>query len=477
MGDIERKTFLKVYVNDCVEKGRILLPKEGVQKIGLLKEEPVWVRLNKEPNIQYTRLVSKEDRKVGPQGCLVSPGDLSSLGLNQDHLEKDTPVGEMEILSAKPYYPSLWSISWQLPPEKPFAGEETPRVSDVPVMTERCVICLDVSSSMYGEKIAFAKMAVFTFFDKKNERNFRDEVGMVTFGDDSPAAVSTRFLPSPDFSSPDRIALVESLFAYNGTPLSEGLSEALNHIPGGSAPYRRILLITDGWGDNVDHLVRKAEEVNVVIDCVGIGDDCNRQMLFNLALQTGGRYREVRCYEDLIQEIEELAVVPSSVQPIPVQPSTGKDIIIAPSTGNLHGSSVSEDDLKEICTRIHELVNRQRQENGLEALTYDDSLAGVAVGHSEDMAGRGFFAHNNLEGKGLKERCTDKGIQRDKTGENIFCCQGMADPARSAVSGWMTSPGHRKNILERDFSHQGLGISRAVDGTYFVTQVFASGVK
>lgn len=476
MADIERKVFLKAYVKDEVEKGYILLPKEGVKKIGLLQGEPVWVRLNIESNIEYLKLISKEDRKVGPQGCLVSPEDLSQLGLEKDSIERDIPIGEMEILPAKPYYPSLWSISWELPTEKPIGSEEVPEGPSVSAIAERCVICLDISGSMYGEKIVFAKMSIFTLFDKKVERNYCDELGLVTFGDKSPRAVSTRFVPTRDFSSPHRVALIEALDAYNGTPLHDGLARALKHIPGSQAPYRRVLLITDGWGDNVDDIVTQAEKLDTAIDCVGIGDDCNRQMLVNLSLRTNGRYREVRCYEDLIKEIEDLALAPAVVEPVPVQPAPSRDVSLAIPTTQPVGSSAAHDKLKEMCDRIHDLVNQQRKDNRLAPLKLDPPLAEVAVSHSDDMAGHGFFDHKNLKGKDLQQRCMDKGIQREKIGENIFCCQGIPDPARTAVTGWMNSPGHRKNILEKGFAHQGLGIAQAMDGTFFITQVFASDV-
>ena len=48
--------------------------------------------------------------------------------------------------------------------------------------------------------------------------------------------------------------------------------------------------------------------------------------------------------------------------------------------------------------------------------------------------------------------------------------------APRAVSGWMTSPGHRANILSPDYRSSGIGV--AVNGAYaYATQVFRGAPK
>jgi uncharacterized protein YkwD len=42
----------------------------------------------------------------------------------------------------------------------------------------------------------------------------------------------------------------------------------------------------------------------------------------------------------------------------------------------------------------------------------------------------------------------------------------------STVSGWMSSPGHRQNILQKNYSRTGVGAAIAPNGQIFVTQVF-----
>jgi uncharacterized protein YkwD len=44
----------------------------------------------------------------------------------------------------------------------------------------------------------------------------------------------------------------------------------------------------------------------------------------------------------------------------------------------------------------------------------------------------------------------------------------MAVSAADAVAGWMDSEGHRKNILNQDFTHIGVGLVRGTHGFAWV---------
>jgi uncharacterized protein YkwD len=55
--------------------------------------------------------------------------------------------------------------------------------------------------------------------------------------------------------------------------------------------------------------------------------------------------------------------------------------------------------------------------------------------------------------------------------ENVGTSMGYENPARTAVEGWQTSPGHRKNMLG-DFTLTGIGIAQSEQGSYFITQIF-----
>lgn len=131
----------------------------------------------------------------------------------------------------------------------------------------------------------------------------------------------------------------------------------------------------------------------------------------------------------------------------------------------------------------YNLVNNERTKRGLPPLVRDRLLDAVARAHSQDMADRRFFNHQNPDGKGPTERLVDAGIPYPRAGENIAYSWGflgglfggLSEPARIAVEGWMGSPGHRDNILDASghgYTKTGMGVAIGGDGSYYFTQLF-----
>lgn len=92
-------------------------------------------------------------------------------------------------------------------------------------------------------------------------------------------------------------------------------------------------------------------------------------------------------------------------------------------------------------------------------------LRDVARAHSEDMAVRRFFSHVNPDGDDPFDRLDDAGWAYAVAGENI--AQGYPD-AEQVMAGWMTSPGHCANIMERGYRWIGIGY---YEGNFW-TEVF-----
>lgn len=123
------------------------------------------------------------------------------------------------------------------------------------------------------------------------------------------------------------------------------------------------------------------------------------------------------------------------------------------------------------------LVNQQRVNNGLAALTMNEAVRTVARNHSQDMVDRNFFSHTNPDGDSPFDRLAHAGITYSWAGENIAMNQGYSNPAETAVTGWMESTGHRENILRPQFTQTGMGIAESTDGAYYFTQVFINPEK
>lgn len=126
---------------------------------------------------------------------------------------------------------------------------------------------------------------------------------------------------------------------------------------------------------------------------------------------------------------------------------------------------------------IHDRINVERVRTGLGILEYDEVLAKVAGLHSTDMAKENYFNHSDENGCTSSCRVTNAGYEWRMVGENLFLLKStnrysVEDASAIIVAGWMGSEGHRKNVLEKGFTEEGLGVVVFGDSMY-ATQVFA----
>jgi uncharacterized protein YkwD len=101
-------------------------------------------------------------------------------------------------------------------------------------------------------------------------------------------------------------------------------------------------------------------------------------------------------------------------------------------------------------------VNAERAKAHVRPLRPDPRLDSAAQQHAQDMLARGYFAHASPEGRTIRQRAEAAGYRWHAVGENIAEGQLSVD---QVVQAWMTSPEHRRNILDRDFLHMGLGLA------------------
>ena len=110
--------------------------------------------------------------------------------------------------------------------------------------------------------------------------------------------------------------------------------------------------------------------------------------------------------------------------------------------------------------RMLVLVNNERAKAGLPALRADPEMTRVARAHSRDMFARGYFAHDNPDGKDPFDRMRAANVRFMAAGENL----ALAQTLEIAHTNLMNSPGHRANILKREFGRLGIGI---LDGGFY----------
>ena len=112
-------------------------------------------------------------------------------------------------------------------------------------------------------------------------------------------------------------------------------------------------------------------------------------------------------------------------------------------------------------SEVVRLVNAVRAENGLRPLSVNWELARVARYKSQDMAEKGYFAHESPTYGSPFQMMQTFGISYRTAGENI--AYGQKTPAE-VVNAWMNSSSHRANILNGDFTSIGIGYVKSGSG-------------
>lgn len=112
--------------------------------------------------------------------------------------------------------------------------------------------------------------------------------------------------------------------------------------------------------------------------------------------------------------------------------------------------------LEEIRNQLFGLVNEERAKVGLPALAMHPLLHQSAQAHAEDMLAKGYFAHENLEGKKPHDRILATNYPARASAENIASGQTSV---LEVHEGWMNSPGHKANILANFVTEVGFGIA------------------
>jgi uncharacterized protein YkwD len=119
------------------------------------------------------------------------------------------------------------------------------------------------------------------------------------------------------------------------------------------------------------------------------------------------------------------------------------------------------DDVRQAVLCLH---NRERARYGLALLRENPDLRSAAARHSTHMVDAHFFNHVTPSGRTMIDRVRRSGYLRRvhgswSVGENIAWASGRLSTADEITDVWMSSPGHRANILRAKFREIGIGIS------------------
>lgn len=146
--------------------------------------------------------------------------------------------------------------------------------------------------------------------------------------------------------------------------------------------------------------------------------------------------------------------------------------VLSPSAP-LPPNAASPEELAKTEKAVFDLANAERKKVQLAPLVANPLLTKAARSHSANMAKQSRLEHT-LDGKTVGGRLTDVGYVWRSCGENIAL--GPQTPA-DAISAWMSSPGHKDNMLSKDFTHIGVASATGADGQQYWTMVLATPLK
>ena len=119
------------------------------------------------------------------------------------------------------------------------------------------------------------------------------------------------------------------------------------------------------------------------------------------------------------------------------------------------------------------LVNTKRKKQGVGQLVLEAKMCQAAAFKAKDMTISTYgFSHESSNYDGLSGLLAKFDIQYTKCGENIAYTSAR-QTGEFIFNEWMNSPGHKANILDKEFTRFGYATFTASDGKTYYVQEFA----
>ncbi len=151
---------------------------------------------------------------------------------------------------------------------------------------------------------------------------------------------------------------------------------------------------------------------------------------------------------------------------IPVNPGGEQNNLKEDEELTSRPKEINQKGNQDYLERIVELTNQERELDGLPPLEVDTSLEEVARAKAKDMQEQNYFSHTSPTYGSPFDMLKEFGVSYTKASENI--AKGQTTPS-VVIDAWMKSDGHRRNIMDPEMTHIGVGYD--TNGDYW-TQVF-----
>lgn len=114
------------------------------------------------------------------------------------------------------------------------------------------------------------------------------------------------------------------------------------------------------------------------------------------------------------------------------------------------------------------LINSNRENNGLPKLEIDSEVQNIARLKAQDLVENDYFSHISEKYGDISAMLSDNNVSFKTVGENIAGNNGMV----GAVEAWMNSENHKKNILSAEYNYTGIAVVESQRYGKIFVQVF-----
>lgn len=201
-------------------------------------------------------------------------------------------------------------------------------------------------------------------------------------------------------------------------------------------------------------------------------------------VQKGNGYIAIagRGTESLKETLKELGITggngnvicpPDTEKPVqkPDTPDTDTPDTEKPGTPDTEepDTDVSDGELSSQAAAVLSLVNKERAKEGLPALKIDAKVTKAANVRAREI--KKSFSHTRPDGSSYSTALKEQGVSYRMSGENIAWGQKTPEQVMNA---WMSSSGHRANIMNKNYKNIGIGYYEDEKGVKYWVQLFTA---
>lgn len=139
----------------------------------------------------------------------------------------------------------------------------------------------------------------------------------------------------------------------------------------------------------------------------------------------------------------------------------GNAVITAKVKGKKYTCKVTVTKKQTMAAKVLAIVNKERKKQGLAALKKNSTLQKAANKRAKEIVE--VFSHTRPDGTSCFTVLKEFDITYTACGENIAAGQNSA---KSVMTSWMNSPGHKANILSSNFGEIGIGFYQDTKAPY-----------